>query len=65
VAQQYRWSKLNYVVVGTFLPEIEVWDLDKEDCEPVFTLGGLPESETNSKKKKKKGVINKFNKSAA
>jgi hypothetical protein len=29
------------IIVGTFLPEIEIWDLNKEDCEPLFTLGGL------------------------
>eukprot|EP00347_Sterkiella_histriomuscorum_P014628 403360154 len=56
-------QKCNYVVVGTFLPEIEVWDLNKEDCEPVFTLGGLPEG-TGTSKKKKKQLMNKFNKSA-
>lgn len=58
-------QKRNYMVVGTFLPEIEVWDLDREDCEPVFTLGGLPDSATQGKsKKKKKSIINKFNKAA-
>ena len=36
-------QKCNMIVVGTFLPEIEIWDLNKEDCEPVFTLGGLGE----------------------
>ena len=38
------------MVVGTFLPEIEIWNLDKEDCEPLYTLGGIAEP----KKKKKK-----------
>jgi hypothetical protein len=31
------------VIVGTFLPEIEIWDLNKEDCEPLYTLGGISE----------------------
>ena len=56
--------KSNFMVVGTFLPEIEIWDLNKEDCEPVFTLGGLPDTQGKSKKKKGKSVMNKFNKSA-
>lgn len=37
----YNGKRTNLVVVGTFLPQIEVWDLNKEDCEPLFTLGGL------------------------
>jgi hypothetical protein len=40
--------------VGTFLPEIEIWDLNKEDCEPVYTLGGLSKDQVAGKKKKKK-----------
>jgi hypothetical protein len=53
------------MVVGTFLPEIEVWDLNKEDCEPLFILGGLPDDAASGKsKKKKKSMMNKFNKSA-
>jgi len=53
------------MVVGTFLPEIEVWDLNKEDCEPLFILGGLPDDGASGKsKKKKKNMMNKFNKSA-
>jgi len=35
-----------------------VWDLNKEDCEPYFTLGGIDES-AGAKKKK---TINSFNK---
>ena len=54
-------QKCNMVVVGTFLPQIEIWDLNKEDCEPVFTLGGISEDEGKSKKKKKQ-LIQKFNK---
>lgn len=56
----YGGKKSNLLVVGTFLPEIEVWDLNKEDCEPLFTLGGI--AEPMSKKKKKKALVTKFNK---
>jgi periodic tryptophan protein 1 len=31
--------------VGTFLPEIEIWNLDSENCEPVAVLGDLKKSE--------------------
>jgi hypothetical protein len=44
------------VIVGTFLPQIEIWDLNKEDCEPVFTLGGL--DDPNPTKKGKSKLIN-------
>ena len=39
-----KWQneKTNMVVVGTFLPMIEIWNLDSENCEPVATLGNLP-----------------------
>lgn len=50
------------IIVGTFLPEIEIWDLNKEDCEPVFTLGGLPEDNEGKSKKKKKAMITNFKK---
>jgi len=59
-------EKANMIIVGTFLPAIEVWDLNKEDCEPVFVLGdyNANKSGTDSKKKKKKqGMINQFSKS--
>jgi periodic tryptophan protein 1 len=55
-------KKTNMIIVGTFLPEIEVWDLNKEDCEPVFTLGGLPEGSEGKSKKKKKAMITNFKK---
>ena len=37
----YQWQgvKSNHVIVGTFLPEIEIWNLDSEDCEPTAVLG--------------------------
>jgi periodic tryptophan protein 1 len=39
----FRGERTNMIIVGTFLPEIEIWDLNKEDCEPLYTLGGLSE----------------------
>ena len=49
------------MVVGTFLPEIEIWNLDSENCEPITVLGDLEASEAyknhktlSSKKNKKK-----------
>lgn len=56
----YQEQKVNMVIVGTFLPQIEVWDLNREDFEPVFTLGEV-EGSTDKKKKKSK-AINTFNK---
>lgn len=53
----FRGERTNMVIVGSFLPEIELWDLNKEDCEPVYTLGGVDPSET--KKKKKSLKLNK------
>lgn len=53
----FRGEKTNMVIVGSFLPEIELWDLNREDCEPVYTLGGVDPSET--KKKKKSLKLNK------
>ena len=50
----FRGQRTNMVIVGTFLPEIEIWDLNKEDCEPLYTLGGI--SEDQGKKKKKKAL---------
>lgn len=41
----------NFVIVGTFLPEIEIWDLDVLNAiEPLIVLGG----EVNLSKKKVK-----------
>lgn len=37
----WKGAKSNFIIVGTFLPQIEIWDLDKEDCEPVSLLGEL------------------------
>lgn len=38
------------VIVGTFLPEIEIWDINREDCEPVAVLGHLPGEDKKKKK---------------
>jgi periodic tryptophan protein 1 len=50
----HQGKRTNLVVVGTFLPEIEIWDLNKEDCEPVYTLGGVTKEQSQGKKKKRK-----------
>jgi len=39
------------MAVGTFLPEIEIWNLDSEDCDPVAVLGSVEMSEKLNKKK--------------
>jgi periodic tryptophan protein 1 len=47
-------EKANYAIVGSFTPEIEIWNLDTIDAiEPDFTLG-LPSKSTSKLKKKKK-----------
>jgi periodic tryptophan protein 1 len=49
----YGGQRTNLVIVGTFLPQIEIWNLDSEDCEPIYTLGGIFVEEKGAKKKKK------------
>eukprot|EP00008_Paramoeba_atlantica_P012434 CAMPEP_0201479944 /NCGR_PEP_ID=MMETSP0151_2-20130828/4560_1 /ASSEMBLY_ACC=CAM_ASM_000257 /TAXON_ID=200890 /ORGANISM="Paramoeba atlantica, Strain 621/1 / CCAP 1560/9" /LENGTH=527 /DNA_ID=CAMNT_0047861661 /DNA_START=30 /DNA_END=1613 /DNA_ORIENTATION=- len=45
----------NFVAVGTFLPMIEIWDLDVvDDIQPVAVLGKAPEPSAGGKNKKKK-----------
>lgn len=41
----FQGQKSNLIVVGTFLPEIEIWNLDSENCEPICVLGDLETSE--------------------
>jgi len=62
-----KWQgvKANLMAVGTFIPEIEIWNLDSESCDPVAVLGSLDLSEqakeshvsvTKKYKKKAPGV---------
>lgn len=41
----FQEQKTNLMIVGTFSPEIEIWNLDSENCEPVFVLGSYDESQ--------------------
>jgi periodic tryptophan protein 1 len=52
----YGGKRTNLVIVGTFLPQIEIWNLDSEDCEPIYTLGGVAEEKQKKKKKTLKSV---------
>ena len=47
------------MIVGTFLPEIEIWNLDSENCDPIAVLGDLDASEQSKKliKNFKKGSV--------
>lgn len=49
-------NRCNYMAVGTFNSEIEIWDMDTLNAiEPVLTLGQQqPPNYLNNKKKKKK-----------
>lgn len=42
---KWQGNKANMIAVGTFLPEIEIWNLDSESCDPVTILGSLDLSE--------------------
>lgn len=53
----WQGKKTNHIIVGTFLPEIEIWNLDSESCEPTAILGSIQKSE-EAKAKKKKLVTN-------
>ena len=48
----WQGEKANMIIVGTFLPQIEIWNLDSENCEPVATLGNLPQKPGKKNKKK-------------
>ncbi|EGF77331.1 hypothetical protein BATDEDRAFT_14153, partial [Batrachochytrium dendrobatidis JAM81] len=46
----------NYIAVGTFEPQVEIWNLDTIDSLfPDVILGALPSSQTSAADKKKKG----------
>lgn len=42
---KWQGKKANMIAVGTFLPEIEIWNLDSESCDPVTILGSIDLSE--------------------
>ena len=48
----WQGEKTNHIIVGTFLPEIEIWNLDSENCEPTAILGSLEKSEAHKANKK-------------
>lgn len=51
-------TKANYVIVGTFLPEIEIWNLDELNAlEPEFVLGGAVQHKKKSLKKFKQQTV--------
>jgi periodic tryptophan protein 1 len=54
----WQGKKTNHIIVGTFLPEIEIWNLDTEAVEPTAVLGSLEKSE----KSKAGPVVNKYKK---
>jgi periodic tryptophan protein 1 len=55
-------SRANFVAVGTFDPDIEIWDLDTIDCMyPNAILGKGGEDEDPKKKKKKRKKSKKAN----
>lgn len=56
----WQGQKTNHMIVGTFLPEIEIWNLDSENCEPTAILGSVQKSEES--KEKKRRLVNKYKK---
>jgi len=61
-------QKANYAIVGSFLPEIEIWNLDVQDAlEPEYTLGKIDQDMSDKYFKnfsKKKKTISKAKNSA-
>lgn len=53
---QQECEKGNFAIVGSFLPDIEIWDLDVMDAvSPSFILAGVdPDAPVGKKKKNKK-----------
>ncbi|KAK5655034.1 hypothetical protein OQA88_6793 [Cercophora sp. LCS_1] len=57
-------SAANFVAIGTFDPDIEIWDLDTVDCmypNAILGQGGQGAGEEEKKKKKKKKKSKKAN----
>jgi periodic tryptophan protein 1 len=57
-------SRANFVAVGTFDPDIEIWDLDTVDCmypNAILGQGGQDSATVGDKKKKKKKKSKKAN----
>lgn len=57
-------SRANFVAVGTFDPDIEIWDLDTVDCmypNAILGKGGEGEGDKDKKKKKKTKKSKKAN----
>ena len=53
-------NKANFVAVGTFLPEIEIWNLDVVDIlEPALVLGGRETVSKKPGKKKREKIVYK------
>jgi len=61
-------QKANYAIVGSFLPEIEIWNLDVQDAlEPEYTLGKIDQDTSDKYYKnfaKKKKTASKTKNSA-
>jgi periodic tryptophan protein 1 len=58
----WQGQKANMMIVGTFIPEIEIWNLDSENCDPIAVLGCAEDPEnsklvTKYKKHEKKSGI--------
>ena len=47
----WQGAKTNHMIVGTFMPEIEIWNLDSESCEPTAILGSNDKGEKAKNRK--------------
>lgn len=61
---KWQGSKANMIAVGTFLPEIEIWNLDSESCDPIAVLGDVSVSE-QAKEDHQKELAKKYKKKGA
>ena len=50
------------IAVGTFLPEIEIWNLDSESCDPVAVLGSMDLSEAAKEAAQSSNLSKKYKK---